>query len=245
VTAHLFAPLRGSAVVVIGGSSGIGHEIARQARALGATLTITGRDPNQLANSAEVLGGVQTALLDAHDETALEQFFTGLNMVDHIVSMVGDSMAGGFLTTTPQTMRHVLHSKFWTNWMIGRHAANKLHAGGSVTFTAGTGGRAQDVSATYVANLALGALVAGLAFEMAPDQRVNAVAPTFMGTHTSFWKGVPANELERQQAGFSEHVPLKRVGTVDEVASAYIHLMTNTFITGQVLAVDGGVMLDK
>jgi NAD(P)-dependent dehydrogenase (short-subunit alcohol dehydrogenase family) len=40
-------------------------------------------------------------------------------------------------------------------------------------------------------------------------------------------------------------VALKRVGTVDEVASTYIHLMTNTFITGQVLAVDGGVMLDK
>lgn len=245
MTGHMSAPLRGKAVVVIGGSSGIGHELARQAQALGAVLTITGRDPNRLATSAEGLGAVHTALLDAHDETALDQFFTRLNAVDHIVSMVGDSMAGGFLTTTPETMRHVLHSKFWTNWMIGRHAANKLHPGGSVTFTSGTGGRAQDVSASYVANLALGALVAGLAFEMAPHQRVNAVAPTFMGTGTSFWKGVPASDLEQQQAGFSEGVPLKRVGTVDEVASAYIHLMTNTFITGQVLAVDGGVMLDK
>jgi NAD(P)-dependent dehydrogenase (short-subunit alcohol dehydrogenase family) len=244
VTGHL-STLRGSAVVVIGGSSGIGQEIARQAQALGAALTITGRDPDRLATAAKKLGEVQTVLLDAHDETALEHFFHELDAVDHIVSMVGDSMAGGFLTTTPQTMRHVLHSKFWTNWLIGRYAATSLRAGGSLTFTTGTGARAHDASATYVANLGLGALVAGLAFEMAPHQRVNAVAPTFMGTHTAFWKDMPASELDQRHAGFSERVPLKRVGTVEEVASAYIHLMTNTFITGQVLAVDGGVMLDN
>jgi NAD(P)-dependent dehydrogenase (short-subunit alcohol dehydrogenase family) len=40
-------------------------------------------------------------------------------------------------------------------------------------------------------------------------------------------------------------VPLKRLGTVQGVASAYVHLITNGFITGQVLAVDGGVMLRK
>lgn len=39
--------------------------------------------------------------------------------------------------------------------------------------------------------------------------------------------------------------PLGRLGTVDEVASSYIHLMENAFITGQVLAVDGGVMFTK
>lgn len=245
MTAEQSAALRGSAVVVIGGSSGIGHEIARQAQTLGAELTITGRDASRLATSAQELGGIQTALLDAHDETALEHFFTGLHPAAHIVSMVGDSMTGGFLTTTPQTMRHVLHSKFWTNWMIGRYAATILQPGGSLTFTAGTGARAHDASATYVANLGLGALVAGLAFEMAPGQRVNAVAPTFMGTHTAFWTDIPTSELEQQQAGFSQLVPLKRVATVEEVASTYIHLMTNTFITGQVLAVDGGVMLDK
>jgi hypothetical protein len=68
--------------------------------------------------------------------------------------MVGDSMAGGFLTTTPTTMRHVLDSKFWANWTIARHAAGTLNTGGSITFTAGTGGRPRQISASYVANLA-------------------------------------------------------------------------------------------
>ena len=233
-------------VVVIGGSSGIGYEVARQTRAQGAQLTSLGRNAAKLVAAAERLDGeVKTAVLDAHDDTALERFFSRLETVDHLVSMVGDSMSGGFLTTTPETMRHVLHSKFWTNWLIGKHAASKLRDGGSITFTAGTGGRPQDISASYVANLGLSALVEGLASELAPRVRVNAVAPTFMGTGTLFWKDVPPGELEKAQAAFVESVPLARVGTVEEVASAYVHLMTNGFITGQVLSVDGGVMLRK
>jgi len=123
-----------------------------------------------------------------------------LRPVDHIVSMVGDSMAGGFLQTAPQTMQHVLRSKFLTNWAIGRHAARTLAAGGSLTYTSGTGGRPHEISATYVANLAISALVQGLAHEMAPRQRVNAVAPTFMGTGTAFWRNIPPAELGGQQA---------------------------------------------
>jgi hypothetical protein len=49
--------------------------------------------------------------------------------------MIGDSMAGGFLTTAPETIRRVLHSKFWTNWMIARHAEPRVRDGGSLTFT--------------------------------------------------------------------------------------------------------------
>lgn len=238
--------LSGKNVAVVGGSSGIGYEVAHQARAQGAELIILGRNQAKLAAAAERLGGVvQTVVLDAHDEMALEGFFSRLEAIDHLVSMIGDSMAGGFLTTTPETMRHVLHSKFWTNWLIGKYAAPRLRDGGSITFTAGTGGRAQDISASYVANLGIGALVQGLAVELAPRARVNAVAPTFMGTKTLFWKDVPTGDLEQMQATFGESVPLKRVGTVEEVASAYVHLMTNGFITGQVLAVDGGVMLGK
>jgi NAD(P)-dependent dehydrogenase (short-subunit alcohol dehydrogenase family) len=233
-------------VVVIGGSSGIGYEVARQAHAQGARLFLLGRDLVKLAAAAESLTGeVKTTVLDAHDDIALEHFFSRLEAVDHLVSMVGDSMAGGFLATTPETMRHVLHSKFWTNWLIGKYAASKLRDGGSITFTAGTGGRAHEISASYVANLGIRALVEGLASELAPRIRVNAVAPTFMGTGTQFRKEVPVGELEKMQDAFAESVLLARVGTVYEVASAYIHLMTNGFITGQTLSVDGGVMLRK
>jgi NAD(P)-dependent dehydrogenase (short-subunit alcohol dehydrogenase family) len=231
-------------VLIIGGSSGIGHEVARQANERGARVIIVGRDATRLAAAAKLIGGaVRTVALDAHDEPALVSFLSDLEPVDHVVSMVGDSMAGGFLSTTPDIMRHVLHSKFWTNWTIARTVAATVRMGGSITITSGTGGQPHDVSATYVANLGIGALVQGLASELAPAVRVNAVAPTFMDT--PFWSDLPRTEFEAVKAGVIDRIPLGRLGTVEEVASTYIHLMTNGFITGQVLAVDGGVMLRK
>lgn len=233
--------LSGRTVLVIGGSSGIGAEVSRRAAAAGAQLVLTGRDEAKLAAAAERLGAARAEVLDAHDEHALTRFFERVDEVDHVVSMVGDSMAGGFLETTPDTMRHVLASKFTTNWAIGRLAAGRIRDGGSMTFTAGTGGRPHDTSATSVANLGIQALVQGLAVEVAPAVRVNAVAPTFMDT--PFWRDLPRERFDAIRAGFVPRVPLGRLGTVEEVADAYVFLMSATFVTGQVLAVDGGVSL--
>jgi NAD(P)-dependent dehydrogenase (short-subunit alcohol dehydrogenase family) len=231
------SPLRGRRVLVVGGSSGIGYEVARLSAAEGAELIVTGRDAAKLESAAERIGARRAERLDAHDEQALAAFLADTGPVDHLVSMVGDSMSGGFLTTTPETMRHVIMSKFWTNWMIGRLAT--VRAAGSIIFTAGTGGRPHEVSASTVANLGIGALVQGLAVELGPAVRVNAVAPTFMDT--PFWRDLSPEQFESVRAGFVGKVPLGRLGTVAEVAASYLHLMTNTFITGQVLAVDGGV----
>src|SRR5262245_56583992 len=143
-------------VLVIGGSSGIGYEVARLANAQGARLILAGRNEVRLAGAAERLGAVDgTAVVDAHDGVALESFFATLDPIDHIVSMVGDSMSGGFLTTPLDTARHVLHSKLWTNWMIARLAAPKLREGGSLVYTSGTGAYPHEASATYVANLGI------------------------------------------------------------------------------------------
>ena len=91
-----------------------------------------------------------------------------------------------------------------------------------MTFTCGTGSRAHEASATFVANLGDSALVQGLAYELAPRVRVNAVAPTVMGTATSFSRAVPQRALEQTKAGSAEAVPLKRLGTREQVASAYL-----------------------
>jgi len=82
---------------------------------------------------------VKTAVLDAHDGTALKGFFSRLEAVDHLVSMVGDSMAGGFLTTAPETMRRVLHSKFWTK-LTGASVLRGLQACGQLGYRQGADG---------------------------------------------------------------------------------------------------------
>jgi NAD(P)-dependent dehydrogenase (short-subunit alcohol dehydrogenase family) len=234
--------VNGKIVVIIGGTSGIGHEVSRQAILAGARLIITGRDANRLDDALRRLGvPTKGAVLDAHDEIALERFFSEVGTFDHLVSMVGDSAPGGFLSTSPDVMRRVLNSKFWSNWLIARLAAKKLQLGGSIVFTSGTGGQPHEAAAGIVGNLALGALVQGLSRELAPNIRVNAVAPTFMGTATGFWREMPSAEVAKLLAAFNLAVPLKRLARVEEVASTYLHLMTNGFITGQVMAVDGGL----
>ena len=62
---------------------------------------------------------------------------------------------------------------------------------------------------------------------------------------TEFWRTTPHEELVKAENGLTEGVALKRLGTVEQVASSFVHLITNGFITGQVLAVDRGVMLRR
>jgi len=78
--------LHGQTVVVIGGSSGIGLETARRARAGGADVILTARDPDRLKAAAAEIGAWQTAAFDATDTAALDRFFEGLpEQIDHVM----------------------------------------------------------------------------------------------------------------------------------------------------------------
>ncbi|KAF1049795.1 SDR family NAD(P)-dependent oxidoreductase [Xylophilus sp.] len=238
--------LKDRTVLVVGGSSGIGRRVAERAAEDGARLIIVGRNADRLAETAAALGGkapfVATIQVDAHDHAALEAAFQSLPPVDHAVSMVGDVMGGGFLGADLAVIRHVIESKFFTNVRLAQLLAPQLRDGGSLVFTSGTGGRAQDACASYVGNLGINALVEGLAVELAPrGVRVNAVSPTW--TLTPFWRDVPAEQIAAIRSRFENTIPLRRLAEIDELADAYLFLMKNGFITGQHVAVDGGIML--
>ncbi len=76
--------------MVIGGSAGIGLETARQARAEGANVVLTGRNPERLRNAAGELGALSTATFDANDSGALEDFFAHVEgPIDHVMVTAG------------------------------------------------------------------------------------------------------------------------------------------------------------
>jgi NAD(P)-dependent dehydrogenase (short-subunit alcohol dehydrogenase family) len=82
--------LPGQTVVVIGGSAGIGLETARRARAEGADVVLTARNPERLERAARELGAVSTAAFDATDTDRLGQFFESLPApIDHVVVTAG------------------------------------------------------------------------------------------------------------------------------------------------------------
>jgi NADP-dependent 3-hydroxy acid dehydrogenase YdfG len=82
--------LLGQTVVVIGGSAGIGLETARRARAEGADVILTGRNPERLEQAARELGARSSAAFDAADPDRLARFFQDLpTPIDHVMSTAG------------------------------------------------------------------------------------------------------------------------------------------------------------
>ena len=82
--------LPGQTVVVIGGSSGIGLETARRARAEGAEVILTGRHRERLQDAAAEVGASSTAAFDVTDPVALERFFQDFPQpVDHLMVTAG------------------------------------------------------------------------------------------------------------------------------------------------------------
>jgi NADP-dependent 3-hydroxy acid dehydrogenase YdfG len=88
--AHREPELLGQTVVVIGGSAGIGLETARRARAEGAELVVTGRNPDRLKHAAHELGALSSASFDAADPDRLARFFQDLPApIDHVMVTAG------------------------------------------------------------------------------------------------------------------------------------------------------------
>lgn len=238
---------RGNHVLVVGGSSGFGLGVARAVLDRQSRVTIVGRDPARLASARSALAehacrpdSVSSIVADAHHDEDVARLFDTTGAIDHVVSLVGTPMGGGFLGADLGVIRASVESKFFANLLIARRAAKAIGCG-SMTFTAGTGGRPQGAAGSWIGNIAVEAMVEGLAVEAAPFIRVNAVAPTW--TPTTLWREVPEVEVRATQASFADRIPLGRTAHEHEVVDAFLFCMTNGFVTGQTIAVDGGVML--
>ena len=226
-------------ILIIGGTSGFGASVANSSLKAGAHVHVIGHDPIRLHKFLMSHPGIAGSSLDASDPDALQAYFSRHENYDHLISTLGGAMGGGFLDSELAMIRKTIEDKFFANLSLARSAAG--HISQSMTFTSGSGGHLQDASGAIIGNQAINTMVRGLAVELAPDVRVNAVSPTW--TQTGLWRGISQAELTKQAADFAQNVPLGRTATIEEVASGYLYLMENQFITGQVLAIDGGVDL--
>lgn len=235
--------LKEKRVVVIGGSSGIGLATARMAASEGAAVVIASRSMDKLARAAaSIPGQVETISVDIREESSLARLFAAIGEFDHLTTPGGEVAGGPFLDLDLREARQAFDSKFWGQYMAARHAAPRIRSGGSITLISGSNSQRPLAQAAVRAavNNAVEGLARALAVELTP-LRVNAVSPGLVDTplHDQLPK-------ERKDAFFqavAASLPLKRVGTAEEIAHAILHLMTNGYTTGSTLFVDGGYTL--
>jgi len=226
--------LLGANVVIIGGSSGMGFATAKLAKEQGANVTIASRSSEKLQRAVQQLGDVRAVRADITNRSDVQAIFEAMDRVDHVFISAGRLLRGKVAEADLEVFRSDVDQRFWGPLYVVRNAVPKMTSG-SLTFLSGQYASRPTPGAVVIAAMlaAVATLAKGLALELAPI-RVNAIAPGMIDTPL-FWE-----HRARSTQWAEASLPVKRMGLAEEVAQVVVLLMTNGFITGEVVHIDGG-----
>ncbi|AGL13730.1 short-chain dehydrogenase/reductase SDR [Actinoplanes sp. N902-109] len=222
-------------VVIMGGTSGIGLATAEKLAAGGAEVIVTGRDPEKLAAVKDKVASVEQ--VDGTSEADVTDLFSRLGPIEHLVLAFSPGAVGlgPLATVSPADLRAAFEGKLFAYLF----AIKTAQVTGSITLISAATARGKDAgTVTFAAvNGSIERIVPPLATELAPV-RVNAVAPGAIDT--PWWSFLPEEQRTAQFTAAAESLPAKRIGQPDDIAEAITYLINSTYVTGTVLAVDGG-----
>jgi len=241
--------LSGKVAVVTGGSRGIGYSIAQSLARAGARVAILARDGAKAQEAASALDpaarGFSCDVADAHQvERAVEGVEEAFGQIDILVNNAGTTRDNLLFRISEDDWDTVLDTNLRGAFLVTKHAARgmiKRRWGRIVNITSVVGISGNKGQANYTASKAgLIGLTKAVSKELASrNVLVNAVAPGFIDT-----------ELTRTITGEAREallraIPLGRLGQGTDVAAAVLFLASDfaSYITGQVLVVDGGMVL--
>ncbi|MDF2997584.1 MAG: short-chain dehydrogenase/reductase [Xanthobacteraceae bacterium] len=235
--------LRDRSVVIFGGTSGIGLSAARQAKAAGARVTVIGFDAAGAERIGTENGFAGWRAADVTKPETIAAALADIDHVDHLVLLAGTFVAGTILEADVGYLHRAFDERIWAAMHALRALGDRLDSDGSVTFISGALSDRPNAYGTAVlaaASAAMEAFARGLALELAP-RRFNTVSPGT--TDTPLLTRTLGDGREAYVDALKEKLPLHRLGTAEEVGAAVVFLMSNGFMNGETLHVDGGARL--
>jgi NAD(P)-dependent dehydrogenase (short-subunit alcohol dehydrogenase family) len=226
-------------VLIIGRGSGIARAVALAARDAGARVIAAGRDQETLPAAYAGQPGISTEIVDLTDEASIEALGRRLGAVDHVVSTASARVRGRLADLDRDGIRLSFDTKVIGPLMLAKHLAPRMDRGGSFVIFSGVAAAKIAVGTMGVAitNAAADTLARSLALELAPI-RVNAISPGVIDTGA--WDAFGEQGKADYFADMSARNPARRIGTTDDIANGVLFALTNTFLTGQTLHIDGG-----
>lgn len=249
---NYFSELEGKKVLVVGGSKGIGKDIALAFARLGSVVAITGRNENDLSIATEELKEFSpnsfylTADIQNVNEIykMIDSACSRLGQIDVLINNAGINIAKPALEVTEEDWDRVLDTNlkgtFFCSQRAGKHMIEQRTAGKIINIVSQMAFVGYIKRAAYCSSKG-GAvqLTKALAIEWAEQQiKVNAVAPTFI--ETDFTKTMFEDQSFYQDV--LSRIPLGALAKPNDVTGAVLFLASDmaNFITGETIRVDGG-----
>ena len=232
--------VNGKKAVVFGGTSGIGLAAVQRLAAAGAAVVACSRDPSK---AGDLGPGITLEACDVRDRDALRALLERLAPFDILVSAAtggGPRAMGPFLEMDMDGYQRAF-DKLWGYANVVRFGADLLPADGCVVLVSGAPARRIKPGQIAIGSVggAVEQFVRGVAPELAP-RRINVVSPGIIDTPIVAAQG--AERVAHYQKATADHA-VPRAGTADEVAQAIMLAVTNDFMTGTTIDVDGGWLL--
>jgi len=244
--------LRGRVALVTGGTSGIGAACAAALASRGAKVAIVGRhrseEAQRVQQGIESSGGecllIAADMSRAEDATrCVREATEALGPLGVLVHSAGGLVGGGLLDVTPEAWMGGFDVHVHAAFHLCRAAVPGMRQkkeGAIVLVSSVAGIRGVKVNIAYQAvKGVLPQLTRALAFELADDNiRVNCVAPGII--RTAFHAKMTE---EQKQHNIENRIPLHREGTPEQVASLVLELVSNDYVTGETMTIDGGLTM--
>jgi len=136
--------------------------------------------------------------------------------------------------------RQLFETKFWGAYNVAKYGVSHIAQRGSITLFSGVNVISSKRPPLAAVNAAVNALVTSLAIELAP-LRVNAVSPGIIDTPLR--AGLSEEARNGLYAKIMQQTPVGKIGVAEEVALGVIYLLNNSYVSGTILHIDGGLRL--